>query len=106
MRTKKDLTKQPQWVQDDFRKLQIKVARLEKEQQNTSQFSISKLESNIKELRKYYADIVAYQMVIEYFGLKVTEVNSDAIKEKLKIIDFFIKQIQEIQKNVVYLLYY
>lgn len=98
MRTKKDLTKQPQWVQDDFRKLQIKIARLEKEQQNTSQFSIAKLESKIKELRKYYADIVVFQMAIENFGLKVTEVNSDSIREKLKIIDFFIKQIQEIQK--------
>ena len=101
MRTKKDLTKQPQWVQDDFRKLQIKIARLEKEQQNTSQFSILKLENKLNKLRKYYANIVAYQMVIENFGLKVTEINSDAIKEKIKIIDFFIKQIQEIQKPII-----
>ena len=100
MKTKKDLTKQPQWVQDDFKKLQIKIARLEKYQQNTSQFSIARLESKIKELRKYYANIVAYQRIIENFGLKVTEVNSDAIKEKLKMIDFFIKQIQEIQKPI------
>jgi archaellum component FlaC len=100
MKTKKDLTKQPQWVQDEFKKLQIKIARLEKEQQNTSQFSITRLENKIKELRKYYADIVTYQIIIENFGLKMTEVNSEVIKEKLKMVDFFIKQIQEIQKPI------
>ena len=100
MRTKKDLTKQPQWVQDEFKKLQIKIARLEKEQQNTSQFSIARLENKIKELRKYYADIIVYQMTIETYGLKMSEVNSEVIKEKLKMVDFFIKQIQEIQKPI------
>jgi DNA primase catalytic subunit len=100
MKTKKDLTKQPQWVQDEFKKLQIKIARLEKEQQNSSQFAIARLENKIKELRKYYADIVTYQIIIENFGLKMTEVNSEVIKEKLKMVDFFIKQIQEIQKPI------
>jgi len=101
MRIKKDLTKQPQWVQDDFRKLQIKIARLEKEQQNTSQFSILKLENKLNKLRNTYNDIIYFQEIAEGYGLKTPEVNSEAIKEKVKMIDFFIKQIKEIQKPII-----
>lgn len=100
MKTKKDLSKQPQWVQDEFKKLQIKIARLEKEQQNSSQFSITRLENKINKLRNTYSDIIYFQTIAESYGLTMSEVNSEAIKEKIKMIDFFIKQIQEIQKPI------